>query len=95
MIGQWSRECVLGASFTPSGWSVGQALDRVSEQRGWPEAITVDNSTEFTSKALDQVGLSAKRQTRLHTSWSADPPPFVNGRTIFRGVLLPSASQVP
>lgn len=55
VIDQWSRESVcLEANFRLSGRCVGQALDRLAAQRGWPRAITVDNGTEFTSKALDE-----------------------------------------
>jgi putative transposase len=55
VIDQWSRESVcLEANFRLSGRCVGQALDRLASQRGWPKAITVDNGTEFTSKALDE-----------------------------------------
>ncbi len=54
VIDQWSRESVcLEANFRLSGRCVAQALDRVALQRGWPKAITVDNGTEFTSKALN------------------------------------------
>ena len=56
VIDQWSRESVcLEADFTAlRPECVGQALDRVAEQRGRSKAITVDNGTEFTSKALDE-----------------------------------------
>ncbi len=54
VIDQWSRESVcLEANFRQTGRSVGQALDRSAVPRGWPKAITVDNGTEFTSRALD------------------------------------------
>jgi putative transposase len=54
VIDQWSRESVmLEANYRLSGRCVGQALDRAAQQRGLPRAITVDNGTEFTSKALD------------------------------------------
>jgi putative transposase len=54
VIDQWSRESVsLEANYRLTGRCVGQALDQVARQRGWPKAITVDNGTEFTSKALD------------------------------------------
>ena len=44
VIDQWSRESVcLEANFRLSGRCVGQALDRLAAQRGWPKAITVDN----------------------------------------------------
>lgn len=37
-----------------SGRCVARALDEVARHPGWPNAITVDNGTEFTSKALDE-----------------------------------------
>ena len=55
VIDQWSRESVcLQANFRLSGRRVAQALDELARHRGWPNAITVDNGTEFTSKALDE-----------------------------------------
>ena len=55
VIDQWSRESVsLEANFSLTGRCVGQALDQAALVRGWPQAITVDNGTEFTSKALDE-----------------------------------------
>lgn len=55
VIDQWSRESVtLEANFRLTGRCVGQALDQAARLRGWPRAITVDNGTEFTSKALDE-----------------------------------------
>lgn len=43
----------VAADNTLSGEKVVTALDKVLPQRGVPESITVDNGTEFTSKALD------------------------------------------
>jgi putative transposase len=55
VIDQWSRESVsLEANFRLTGRCVGKALDAAAEVRGLPRAITVDNGTEFTSKALDE-----------------------------------------
>jgi putative transposase len=55
VIDQWSRESVsLEANYRLTGRCVGQALDQAARQRGPPKAITVDNGTEFTSKALDE-----------------------------------------
>jgi len=49
-----TRECVAFEMATSSGGSdVVQARTRVGIQRGLPTTITVDNGTEFTSKALD------------------------------------------
>ena len=54
MVDQFTRECVtLLADHTLSGEKVAVALDKALLQRGAPESITVDNGTEFTSKALD------------------------------------------
>ncbi|WP_177142885.1 DDE-type integrase/transposase/recombinase [Variovorax sp. YR216] len=55
VIDQWSRESVsLEANFRLTGRCVGKALDQAAIERGWPKAITVDNGTEFTSKALHE-----------------------------------------
>ena len=55
VIDQWSRECVsLEPGFRLTGRCVGHALDQAAIARGMPRAITVDNGTEFTSKALDE-----------------------------------------
>jgi putative transposase len=54
VVDQFTRECVtLLADNTLSGEKVAVALDKALLQRGAPESITVDNGTEFTSKALD------------------------------------------
>ena len=54
VIDQWSRESVmLEANYRLSGRCVGQAPDQAAQHRSLPKAITVDNGTEFTSKALD------------------------------------------
>jgi putative transposase len=58
VIDQWSRESVsLEVNYRLTGRCVGQALDQADQaarQRGWPKAITVDNGTEFISKAQDE-----------------------------------------
>lgn len=49
-----TRECVaLEVGTTFRGSDVASVLTRVGIQRGLPTTITVDNGTEFTSKALD------------------------------------------
>jgi putative transposase len=54
MVDQFIREFMtLLADNTLSGEKVATALDKALLQRGVPESITVDNGTEFTSKALD------------------------------------------
>ncbi len=47
------QSLVLEASGGFTGKAVAEVLDRVAKQRGYPALITVDNGTEFTSKALD------------------------------------------
>ena len=44
----------LEANFRLTGRCVGHALDQAATVRGWPQSITVDNGTEFTSKAPDE-----------------------------------------
>ena len=54
VVDQYTRECVaLVADNSLSGEKVATALDKALLPRGVPESITVDNGTEFTSKALD------------------------------------------
>lgn len=36
-----------------SGTRVVESLERVAELRGYPKSITVDNGTEFCSRAVD------------------------------------------
>ena len=55
VIDQWSRESVLlEVDFALTGASVVRAFDRLASMRPLPMAITVDNGTEFTSRALDE-----------------------------------------
>ena len=50
-----TRECVaLEAGQGFRGTDVASILTRIGLERGLPEMITVDNGTEFTSRALDQ-----------------------------------------
>jgi len=54
VVDQFSRECpILAAGSSLSGRKVVEYLERVRDTRGLPKAITVDNGSEFTSKALD------------------------------------------
>ena len=48
------------------------ALDRSIEERGTPESITVDNSSEFASSLRDQwTRHSGRHKSRLHPPWQA------------------------
>lgn len=54
VVDQYTGECVtLLTDNTLSGEKVATALDKALLQCGIPESLTVDNGTEFTSKALD------------------------------------------
>jgi len=55
VIDEFTRECpAIEADASLSGLRVARVLDRIAEERGYPEAIVVDNGPEFTSRALDQ-----------------------------------------
>jgi putative transposase len=54
VVDQYTRECLtLHADTALSGEKVATALDEVIASRGAPQSITVDNGTEFASKAMD------------------------------------------
>ena len=54
LVDQFSRECLcLAADFSLSGKKVAEALEEVGEDRPLPQSITVDNGSEFSSRALD------------------------------------------
>jgi putative transposase len=54
VVDQFTRECLaLFADVSLSGEKVAMALDNIVADRGAPESITVDNGTEFASKAVD------------------------------------------
>lgn len=55
VVDQYTRECLtLHADTALSGEKVAAALDKIVVSRGAPKSITVDNGTEFASKAMDQ-----------------------------------------
>lgn len=55
VVDQFTRECVcLAADRSMTGMKVAQALERVKDERGGlPTSITVDNGSEFCSRALE------------------------------------------
>ncbi len=54
VVDQFTRECLtLFADTSLSGEKVAAAVDRIVAERGAPQSITVDNGTEFASKAMD------------------------------------------
>jgi putative transposase len=54
VVDNWSRRSqLIEVDFTLTGTKVVTALERVAKQSGYPHMITVDNGSEFASKALD------------------------------------------
>ncbi len=50
----FTRECpLLAADTSLSGQRVADLLDGIAVERGYPKTITVDNGSEFYSKAMD------------------------------------------
>lgn len=54
VVDQFTRECpAVEPALSLTGTKVAACLTRLVEQRGIPQSITVDNGTEFCSRALD------------------------------------------
>jgi putative transposase len=54
VVDQYTRECLtLSADVALSGEKVAVALNQIVASRGAPKSITVDNGTEFASKAME------------------------------------------
>jgi putative transposase len=54
VVDQFTRECLaLFAAVSLTGEKVAAELDKIVADRGAPQSITVDNGTEFASKAVD------------------------------------------
>jgi len=54
VVDNWSRRSeLIEVDFALTGTKVAAALERVAKRTGYPHMITVDNGSEFTSKALD------------------------------------------
>ncbi len=49
---RWNSQ-LIEVDFTLTGTKVVTALERIAKQSGYPHMITVDNGSEFASKALD------------------------------------------
>jgi putative transposase len=76
VIDTCTRECVaLEVATSFRGSDVAQVLTRVGIQRGLPTTITVDNGTEFTSKALDHWAY----KNRLKLDYTRPGKPTDNG----------------
>ena len=80
VVDQFTRECVaLEADRSMTGMKVAQVLDRVKPERdGLPESITVDNGSEFCSRARP----SGRERIHREFQWP------VAGRVFERGMVL-------
>ena len=76
VIDQFTRECVeLWAEGSLTGDKVARRLDAVVAVRGAPLSITVDNGTEFASRALDHWAYRHK----IHLQFIRPGKPTENG----------------
>ena len=76
VIDQFTRECLaLFADVSLSGEKVAAALDKIVADRGAPQSITVDNGTEFASKAVDLWAY----QSAVHLDFIRPGRPVENG----------------
>ena len=63
LVDNFSRECpALEVDTSLGGRRVVRVLERLVERQGAPEAITIDNGTEFDSKAMDEWAFNRKVQ---------------------------------
>ena len=76
VVDQFTREClVLFADVSLSGEKVAAVLDKIVAERGAPQSITVDNGTEFASKAVDLWAY----QNAVHLDFIRPGRPVENG----------------
>jgi len=76
VVDQYTRECLtLHADTALSGEKVAAALDRIVACRSVPKSITVDNGTEFASKAMDHWAYS----NGVHLDFIRPGRPVENG----------------
>ena len=76
VVDQFTRECLLlHADAALSGEKVAAALDIVIAGRGAPQSITVDNGTEFASRAMDLWAY----QNGVHLDFIRPGRPVENG----------------
>jgi putative transposase len=65
VVDDYTRECLAMETDTSlSGWRVRRVLDRITGERGRPEAIVVDNGPEFRGRAMESW--SEQRGVRLN-----------------------------
>jgi putative transposase len=76
VVDQFTREClVLFADNALSGEKVATTLDKVVALRDGPQSITVDNGTEFASKAMDHWAY----KNEVHLDFIRPGRPVENG----------------
>jgi putative transposase len=76
VVDQFTRECLaLFADASLNGEKVAVVLDRIVADRGAPQSITVDNGTEFASKAVDLWAY----QNAVHLDFIRPGRPVENG----------------
>ncbi len=64
VVDQYTRESpALEPAHSFDGGQGGDVLEEIAAQRGYPESITVDNGTEFSSRIMD--GWAYKRGVKL------------------------------
>ncbi len=64
IVDNFSRECpAIEVDTSLGGKRVVRVLERLAERQGAPEAITIDNGTEFDSKPMDEWAF--KRKVKL------------------------------
>jgi putative transposase len=70
VVDQFTRECVgLEADRSMTGMKVAQALERARQERGsLPESITVDNGSEFCSRALEAWAIDQRSAVVFHST---------------------------
>jgi putative transposase len=86
VVDQFTRECVcLEADRAMTGMKVAQALEQAKAERGrLPGSITVDNGSEFSSRALEAWVMSKR--------WKGHSPNF---HICVRGMRLISQNPTP
>ena len=90
VVDQFTRECVgLEADRSMTGMKVAQALERARHERGHlPESITVDNGSEFCSRALEAWAMGQRSAVVFHSARPA------GGERIHREFQWPTARRV-
>ena len=85
-----ARECLaVHADRSLSGHKAAAALDEVAATRGYPKEITVDNGTEFFSKAMDAWAYRHQVKLDFH------PPGQAHGQRRHRKLQRATPGRVP